>query len=77
MFCFSDVHMYWFIGVGVKNFVEIKVQATAVNTIEFTCLESYHSSSAEVFFDWDGSRVTANFRPFYSKGFSSGVSPYL
>ena len=35
--------MYWFIGVGVKNSIDIMVEATAVNTIEFTCLERCHS----------------------------------
>ena len=43
-----------FIGVDVKNSVAIMVEATAVNTSEFTCLESYHSSSGDVFFDRDG-----------------------
>ena len=28
--------MYWFIGVGVKNSIDIMLEATAVNTIEFT-----------------------------------------
>ena len=51
MFWFGDVCMYWFIGVGVKNSIDIMVEATAVNTIEFTCLESCHSSSGDVFFD--------------------------
>ena len=45
--------MYWFIGVSVKNSIDIMVEATAVNTIEFTCLESCHSSSGVVFFDGD------------------------
>ena len=34
MFYFSDVCMYWFIGVGVKNSIDIMVEATAVNTID-------------------------------------------
>ena len=46
--------MYWFIGEGVKDSVDIMVEATAVNTIGFTCLESCHSSSGDVFFDGDG-----------------------
>ena len=53
MFCIGDDYMYWFIGVGVKNSIDIMVEATAVNNIEFTCLESCHSSS-DVFFDGDG-----------------------
>ena len=27
--------MYWFIGTGVKNSIDIMVEATAVNTIDF------------------------------------------
>ena len=46
--------MYWFIGKGVKNSIDIMVEATAVHTIEFTCLESCHSSSGDVFLDGDG-----------------------
>ena len=47
--------MYWLIGVGVKNFIDIMVEATAVHTTELTCLESCHSSSSgDVFFDGDG-----------------------
>ena len=40
MFCFNEVCMYWFIGKGVKNPINIMVEATAVHTIDFTCLES-------------------------------------
>ena len=54
MFWFSDVCMYWFIGKGVKNSINIMVEATAVYTIEFTFLESCNSSSGDVFFDGDG-----------------------
>ena len=54
MFCFGDVFMYWVIGVGVKNSVDIMVEATLVKTIEFICLESCHSSSGDIFFDRDG-----------------------
>ena len=54
MFSFSDVCMYWFIGKGVKNPINIMVEAAAVHTIEFTCLESCNSSSGDVFFDEDG-----------------------
>ena len=53
------------------------VEATAVNTIEFTCLESCHSSNGGIFSDGDGCWVTANFRPFYSEDFSLGVSSFL
>ena len=48
MFYFGDVGMYWFIGT------DIMVEATAVTTIEFTCLESCCSSSGDIFFDGDG-----------------------
>ena len=54
MICFGDVCMFWLIGVGIKNSIDVMVEATAVNTIEFTCLESGHSSSGDVFFDGDG-----------------------
>ena len=53
------------------------VEAVAVHTIEFTCLESCHSSSGDVFLDGDGCWVTVNFGPFCSKGFSAGVSSFL
>ena len=53
------------------------IEATAVHTIEFTCLESCHSSSGDVFLDHDGCWVTANLGPFGSKNFSSGVSSLL
>ena len=43
MFCFGDVCIFWFIEVGVKNSIDIMVEATAVNTIEFTFPESCHS----------------------------------
>ena len=46
--------MYWFIGKCVKNSIDIMVEATAVHTIEFTCLESCYSSSGDVFFDGNG-----------------------
>ena len=54
MFSYGDVCMYWYIGVGIKNSINIKVEATAVKTTEFTCLESYRSSSGDVFLDGDG-----------------------
>ena len=68
--------MYWFICVGVKNSIEFMVEATSVNTIEFTCLENCHSSSI---YSLTGmvAGVTANFVPFCSKDFSSGVSSFL
>ena len=46
--------MYWFIAGGVTISIDIMVEATAVNIIGFTCLESCHSSSGEVFSDEDG-----------------------
>ena len=46
--------MHWFIGIGFKNSIDIMVEATAVNTIEFICLDSCHSSGGDVFFDGDG-----------------------
>ena len=70
MFCFGDVFMYWFIGVGVKNSVDIMVEAIVLKPIEFTCLESCHSSSGDLFFDQDGYWGTANFGPICSKDFS-------
>ena len=45
--------MHWFIDGGVKNSTDIMVEATAVITIEFICLESCHSSSGDIFFDRD------------------------
>ena len=48
MFCLGDVCMHWCIGLGVRNSIDIMVEATAVNTIEFTCLESWHTSSSDV-----------------------------
>ena len=46
--------MHWFIGEGVKNSVDIMIEATAVHTIEFTFLESCHCSSGDVLLDGDG-----------------------
>ena len=54
MFCFGDICMDWYISVGVKNSIAIMVEAIAVNTIEFTCLESCQGSSGKIFFDKDG-----------------------
>ena len=53
------------------------VGATAVNTIEFICLESCHSSSGDVFLDGDGCWGNCKFWAFLSKYFSSGVSSFL
>ena len=64
MFCFGDVCMYWFIGVGVKNSTDIMVEATVVNTIELTCLESCHSSSGDIFFDTDVCQGNCKFWAF-------------
>ena len=68
--------MYCFIAVGVKNSIDIMVKATAVNTIEFTCLEGGHSISGNIFFDGDGCWGNCKFGPFCSKDFSSGVSSF-
>ena len=46
--------MYQFIGIGVKNSTNTMLEATAVNTIEFICLESCHTGSGDIFFDRDG-----------------------
>ena len=40
--------------VKVLKTIDTMVQATAVNTIEFICLQSCQSSSGDVFFDGDG-----------------------
>ena len=77
MFCFSDVFYCFFFGVGVKNSIDIMVEATAVNISEFTWLESCHSSSGHAFIDGMVAGVTANFGPFCGKDFSSGVSSFL
>ena len=69
--------MDWFIGVDVKNYTDIMVEATAVHTIEFACLESCHSRSGDAFFDGMVAGVTANFGPFCSKDVTSGVSSFL
>ena len=64
MLCFSYICIYCFIGVGVKNSIDIVVEATAVNTIEFNCMESCHSSSGVIFFDRDGCWGNCKFWPF-------------
>ena len=73
----SALVMFVCIGVGVKNSIDIVVKANAVNTIEFTCLESCHSSSGDVFFDGDGCWGNCKFGPFCSKDFSSGVNAFF
>ena len=45
--------------------------------IEFTCLESCHSSSGDAFLDMDGCWGNYKLWPFCSKDFSSGVSSFL
>ena len=69
--------MYWFVGKGVKNSIDIMVEATAIHTIEFTCLENCYSSSGDVFLNGDGCWVTANFGPFCSKDSPSGAISFL
>ena len=69
--------MCWFIGENVKNSIDIIVEATAVNTIEFTCMESCHNSSGDIFLYGDGCWGNCNFGSFCSKDFSSGVSSLL
>ena len=76
----SALVMFVYTGLLVKvfkNSIDIMVEATAVNNIEFTCLESCHSSSGDIFFDRDDCLGTANFGPFCSRYFSSGVSSFL
>ena len=61
--------MYWFIGVGVRNSIDIMVEATAEGAT--TVVVEMYSLIGMV------AGVTANFGPFCSKGFSSGVSSFL
>ena len=71
--------MYWFIGVGVNNSIEIMVEATAVNDIQFTYLESCHSSTLVVeMYSLRGmvAGVTVNFGPFCSKEFLQVLVPF-
>ena len=69
--------MHWFIGIDVKNSIDIMVEATSVNTIDFTFLETYHSSSGDISLTEMVAGVTVNFRPSCTKYFSSGVSSFL
>ena len=67
--------MYWFTGIGIKNSIDIMVEPTTVNIIEFTCLESCHSSFGDIYFDGNCCWGNCKFGPFCSKDFSSlGVS---
>ena len=77
MFWFGDA-VYWFIGVGVKNSIDM-VEATAVHTIEFTFLAWRAATVVVEMYSSMGmvAEVTANFWPFCSKDFSSGVSSCL
>ena len=61
--CYALV-MFVCIGVGVKNFIDIMVEATTVHTIEFTCLASCHNSSGDLFLDGDGCWVNCKFWAF-------------
>ena len=69
--------MYWYVFVGVKNSIDILVEGTAVHTIGFTCLESFHSRSGHIFFIVMVGGVTGNFGPFCSRDFSSVASSFL
>ena len=77
MFCFSDVCMYCFIGVGDKNSIDIMVEATAVITLSSptwraaTVVVEMYSLMGMV------AGITANFGPFCSEDFSSDVSSFL
>ena len=51
---FGDVCMHWFFGEAVKNSIDIMLEATSVNIIEFTYLECCHNSNGDEFLDWDG-----------------------
>ena len=48
MFWFGDVCMYWFIGEGVKNSVDIMVEATAVTAVHQTRLKKELVSSENI-----------------------------
>ena len=67
--------MYWFFAVGVKNSVDIMVEATAVNIIEFTCLERCHSTSGDVFLMGMIPGVTANLSLFVVRTFLQVLVP--
>ena len=75
--CFGDVGMYSFIGVGVKNSIDIMVETTAVKTSEFPAWRAAtvvaEIYSLTVIIAW----VITNFGPVCSKDFSSGVSSFL
>ena len=66
--------MYWFIGKGVKNSINIMVEATLLSSPAWraaTVVVEIYSLMGMV------AGVTANFGPFCSKDFSSGVSSFL
>ena len=71
MFCFSVVCMYCFIGVGVRNSIDIMHSAT---------LGSPAWTAARVILEMQSiigmvAGVTANFRPFCSKDFLQVLVP--
>ena len=77
MLCFCDVCTYWFIGVGVKNSIDIMVEVAAVNTGwvsptwgAATVVVDMYSLMGMV------AGLTTNFGPFCSKDLSSGVSSF-
>ena len=45
--------MYWFIDVGVKNSIDIMVEAPTDYTIEFICVGSCHSCGKDIFYNRD------------------------
>ena len=51
------------------------LETTAVNAIEFICLECCHSTSGDVLFDGMVAGVTANFGPFVVKTFLQVLVP--
>ena len=76
----SALVMFVCIGLLVKvfkNSINIMVEDTAVHTIEFTCLESCKVVVEMYSLMGMVAGVTANFGPFCSKDFSSGVSYFL
>ena len=53
------------------------LEATAVNTIEFTCLVSCHSKSGDALFDGDGCWGNCKSWAFCHKDISSGIGSFL
>ena len=76
MFCFSDVCIHWFIGVGVKSSIDIRLEVLQSTTVSspawsaVTVVAEMHSLKGMV------AGVAANFGPFCSKDFSSGISSF-